>query len=354
MKKGELKRGITSLILTSIIVLVLILVTPAEAVEVNISTDKGAYKAGEKVKFKFKIDIQQGERVPITELTLKLDGTEKCKFKPTGEIISGCENMTIEQEEAENFGYGYRQGTGFGDDGTSIGEKTTAFGYGYGYGYELEENSELEYEVEWGTTQDDFGEHKAVLEAKAENDKTFTYISNTAAFKIRKGLLATQAKVNAEAKEGSIEIDGLTFDTDGKNSMEFFAELRSVELEAAGNVVLNADLYGDGLHKTFQMRLKPKILDEFHKDMVEVEGLAKIDLRTNKKGEKNKKIIDEVHVVVTIDIKNKTVKIVSEDEEHPFVVEMKLKKLDYKEYEKKMGVRKGIPTQLVEVFRLSF
>ncbi|MEM4266992.1 MAG: hypothetical protein QW404_02975 [Candidatus Nanoarchaeia archaeon] len=358
MKKGQLKRGITSLILTSVILIVLILVVPAQAVEVSISTDKLAYKVGEVVTFTFKIDIKDQERVPIKELTLKLNGMEKCKFKPNGEIISGCQDMIITPVQVLNYGYGYRQGTGYGSDGTSIGVKQTIYGYGYGYGYVPMEPSELKYEVKWQTKDGDFGQYDAILEAFAQNgENSFTYISNTAPFKIRKGVLATNAKADVEARGGQATIKELPYEGSPKDSTYFYADLRTVDSEATGGkITLNADLYkADGTHTTLEVRMKPKILDDFHRDMIEVEGLAQITIKTTKKGTKNVKIIDEVHVVAEIDIKNRKVHVFSEDADNPFNVEdMKITMMDYREYEKKIGVRKGIPTQLIEVFRLSY
>jgi len=356
MKKGELKKGVASLVLTSIIILTLVLMTPAQAVELNISTDKATYKINDIVTFNFKIDIQQSERVPIKELTLKINNIEKCKFKVNGEIISGCQNMTINQIQALNYGYGYMQGTGFGHNGATGIEQTT-YGYGYGYGYSPMEPSELKYEIKWTTTENDFGDHEAILEAFAQNnEEEFTYISNTANFKIRKGILASQAKAEVNAGDGEATIKGMTFEENTKNKVDFYGDLRSVDSEAAGTIALNADMYkDDGTHRTLQVRMKPKILDDFHRDMIEVEGLAKIEIKTTKKGTKNEKILDEVHVIATVDIKNRMVKIVSEDSENPFSIEnMKIKSLDYREYQKSMSTRKGIPVQLTEVFRLSF
>ena len=358
MKKGEIKRGVTSLILTSSIILVLILVAPAEAVEVSISTDKSEYKIKETVTFNLKIDIQDEERVPVKELTLKLNGIERCKFKVNGEIISGCQNMTITPVQILNYGYGYRQGTGFGNDGSTTGIKQTIYGYGYGYGYSPMEPAELKYEVKWQTEETDFGSYTATLEALAQNEKSFTYISEPTKFKVRKGVLATQAKAEVRGEGGkAADILGTSFeDVEAKSSIAFFGDLRSADSEAAGVIALNVDMYKlDGTHRTLKVRMNPKILKEFHKDMIEVEGLGKIDIRTTKKGEKNQKIIDEAHVVVEVDIPNKKVKVYSDDLETPFLIEdIKIKSLDYVEYEKKLGIRRGIPTQLIEVFRLSY
>ncbi len=358
MKKGELKRGVTSLILTIAILIVLTLITPAQAVEVKISTDKAAYKIGEVVTFYFSIDIEDQERVPIKELTLKLNGIEKCKFNPDGIIISGCQDMIITPVQVLNYGYGYRQGTGYGDDGTGIGVKQTIYGYGYGYGYSPMEPSELKYEVKWQTKDSDSGHYDAVLEAFAQNGETsFKYISNTAVFRIRKGLLVGYAKAEVEARGGESTIKGINYEGSPTDSTYFYADLRTVDsISTGGKITLNADLYkADSTHTTLEVRMKPKILNDFHRDMIEVEGLAQITIKTTKKGTKNIKIIDEVHVVAEIDILNKKVHIFSEDEENPFSVgDMQITKLDYREYEKSIAIRKGVPTQLIEVFRLSY
>ncbi|MFH1332069.1 MAG: hypothetical protein ABIH63_02175, partial [archaeon] len=357
--KGALKRGITSIILTSAIIIVLILVTPAEAVEVSISTDKKEYSINETVTFNVNINIEDQERVPVKELTLKLNGMEKCKFKPDGEIISGCNNMTITPVQILNYGYGYRQGTGFGFDGTSFGVKQTIYGYGYGYGYAPMEPAELKYEIKWQTGEADWGTYNAILEAFAQNtEESFTYISGTATFKVRKGILATQAKAELRAADGkATDIQGISFlDVEEKSSISFYGDLRSTDSNAAGVIALNVDMYKlDGMHRVLRVRMKPSILKEFHRDFIELEGLAQIEIRTTKKGTKNQKIIDEAHVVVEVDIPNKRAKVYSDDQETPFIIEdIKITQLDYVEYEKKLGIRRGIPTQLLEVFRLSY
>lgn len=358
MKKGALKRGITSIILTSAIIIVLILVTPAEAVQVNISTDKKEYSINETVTFNLNIDIETGERVPIKELTLKLNGIERCKFKVDGEIISGCQNMTITPVQILNFGYGYRQGTGFGFDGSTTGIKQTIYGYGYGYGYSPMETGELKYEITWQTGEADWGTYTATLEALAQNEESFTYISDPTTFKVRKGILATQAKAELRGSGGkATDIMGTSFlDVEQKSSISFFGDLRSVDSGAAGVIALNVDMYKlDGMHRVLRVRMKPAILKEFHRDFIEVEGLAQIEIRTTKKGQKNQKIIDEAHVVVEVDIPNKRVRIFSDDAETPFLIEdITITSLNYVEYEKKLGIRRGIPTQLIEVFRLSY
>ena len=93
-KRG--KKNLTSMLLTVLVLALYLLPNFASAVVVRISTDKSSYENSEVVKFDVSVDIDDGERIPVKNLTLKVNNTIKqCTFRPDGTFISGCDNMNI-------------------------------------------------------------------------------------------------------------------------------------------------------------------------------------------------------------------------------------------------------------------
>ena len=191
--KSAKKKNLVSVLLTIIVIALYILPNFASAVSVRISTDKSSYENSEVVKFDVSVDIEDGEKVPVQNLTLKVNNTLKtCTFSPNGDLLSGCENIKIISKNvfAGGFGYGYNNygyGYGYGNVFETV---NTSFGYGYGYGsgygygYGLTFPSELSYTIEWDIGKEGLanGIYEANLEALAKSDDAkFTYTSKNPA-----------------------------------------------------------------------------------------------------------------------------------------------------------------------------
>ena len=130
-------------------ILMLILVTPAFATNVNIWGPDSVH-TGENLDFWVQIDIHSHEQIPIDYIQVDISGAGSAyvKFNPNGNIIDHSinygEDFTILSASFPGLGYGYgycpNWGYGYGYspeegyryyDGFGMG-----YGYGYGYGYE--------------------------------------------------------------------------------------------------------------------------------------------------------------------------------------------------------------------------
>lgn len=82
-------------------VIILIIVGPAEAINISADTDKRNYETDEEIKFEVSVEANVNE--DFETLTLILNGDEVCTFDKDGNIIDGCNNMAIELDD--KFGY---------------------------------------------------------------------------------------------------------------------------------------------------------------------------------------------------------------------------------------------------------
>ncbi|MDP4012090.1 MAG: hypothetical protein Q8R00_00590 [Candidatus Nanoarchaeia archaeon] len=147
---SNFKKKISSYFLTFIVISLLFFTGPANALVIGLQ-DLSTPTPNEAtvVEFTAFVDIEDGQRVPVQDLNLKI-GTESCKFSPNGVEISGtlCSSVEINPLDSSPIGYGY----GYGYRGTNIG-----YGYGYGYGYTtgysntVDGKTELRYRVKWTT-----------------------------------------------------------------------------------------------------------------------------------------------------------------------------------------------------------
>jgi len=147
-----LKAKIMSFFITALILSLLVLLGPVEALSLNLSLNASNIQKGQTVEFTADIDINSSETLDIKEITLELSGPEtvSCKFSPEGNIISGCKGISISKISASQFGYGY----GYN------------FGYGYGYGYT---NGKLEYKITLDTSNYSAGTYAVNLKAQVAN-----------------------------------------------------------------------------------------------------------------------------------------------------------------------------------------
>ena len=71
------KKKLTSIILTISVLVLYLLPNFASAVTVRIQIDKESYENSEVVKFDVSVDIEDGERVPVQKLILRINNTLK-------------------------------------------------------------------------------------------------------------------------------------------------------------------------------------------------------------------------------------------------------------------------------------
>ena len=129
-------RALSSLIVTCLIVALLLIPTPATAIEVT-STFEDAKKlikdSEDSYTFDVRMKIEGYERVPVNKLRLFIN-SDYYDFILEGE--SGP--FTVELVETAPYTYGYGYGYGYGyhpSVGYGYGTFTYGYGYGYGYGY---------------------------------------------------------------------------------------------------------------------------------------------------------------------------------------------------------------------------
>jgi len=134
MSRVATSRGkslLPSTIITLVIVAMLLISGPAQAVAVIISGNQGSYTKGEDIDFQLKIELNDKDKyVPLTNISLDLIGnvSRHAVFSLDGTRISGTCNIKMKPISVPNVddygsGYGYDSGYGYN------------FGYGYGYGY---------------------------------------------------------------------------------------------------------------------------------------------------------------------------------------------------------------------------
>lgn len=136
---------------TTIIIVMLILVGPANAFVVNMgSFSDSSPKKGKTISFTFDIDISSQERLNITNIYLYSNEEVICVFNAKGEAVTSCEGITISKLGYSNAEWGY------------------SYGYGYGYGYNGA-NSKLAYNVSIDTTNFELGEYYLNLVVATSN-----------------------------------------------------------------------------------------------------------------------------------------------------------------------------------------
>ena len=168
-KLAGFRNSYLSIFITLTIITILIIVGPARATILQISTDKTSYSSDDDVvSFEIGINIEDNETLPINNITLNITPSNKiCVFYPNGSIISGCENINIKVINNINYtkntlsGYDYQY------------NQTYYFGFGYGYGY----NSvtyELFYNITWNITAENVsdGNYSSRIAVSASNNNT--------------------------------------------------------------------------------------------------------------------------------------------------------------------------------------
>ena len=108
MNKSARKRNLFSVILTVLVIALYLLPNFASAVSVEVKTDKGTYtETDDIVTFDVSVDIEDNERIPIQNLTLKINNTFKtCTFDVSGNKLTQCSNLQITRKRFYSDGYG--------------------------------------------------------------------------------------------------------------------------------------------------------------------------------------------------------------------------------------------------------
>ncbi len=183
------KRKFRALLASSVILLLLVLSAPVNAITVHLSLDGTQYNHETGViTLTGSIDIQDWtdfglnpDILPITNLTINLTGAEskECTFFLNGTKISGCSNVEVSVTQAMlnySYGYGFGYGYGFdrryGQEGYNVqapgnttqeyfvedpaGSRILHYGYGYsfytGYSYGSSDGAEFIFSITWNLT----------------------------------------------------------------------------------------------------------------------------------------------------------------------------------------------------------
>lgn len=167
-KKGkkEIVVKALSFFITLIVLGLLILSGPAEAFSLSINVSETKPNLGESVSFIVSLDIEAGERLPVNDLRLEINGPVNinCKFLPNGTVILGCEKLIIEQISDANFTGGNLSGN---YSGTIY---NWGYGYGFGYGYGGFPES-LKYNITLNTTDLDYGIYETFFKIKINGNQ---------------------------------------------------------------------------------------------------------------------------------------------------------------------------------------
>ena len=100
---------VVSVVLTVIVAGLLFLTGPAGAFSLNLSSSVSSVNIGEEISFTASLDIEAGERLPVEYLEIEVGGVV-CRFESNGDIISGCNNLSIVRIENASFTEGNRTG----------------------------------------------------------------------------------------------------------------------------------------------------------------------------------------------------------------------------------------------------
>ena len=112
MKKG-IKGGV-AVVLSSLIIALLLLAGPAEAVILGLTVEDNSVYKGDLMFFEATAEIESGEQLNPDYFKLILNGSQlvECTFDVDGNSISGCEGISMENLQTPPYGYGYGYSSG--------------------------------------------------------------------------------------------------------------------------------------------------------------------------------------------------------------------------------------------------
>jgi len=187
-------KNITSIGITLIIVILLILSGPANAVLVEISgLDSDPYAKGGEVDFQISITLHNPDKyVPITNFSLNLTGPTPNVwiFDTTGTVISQNTdniNININKISAQNATHYGGPGEGLGKDVNTgvVYDFPSGFGYGSNYGKGDEGNVTYIYKVTLYTTNLATGNYNVTASLNTGEDIKPSFTSTEAEFSIK-------------------------------------------------------------------------------------------------------------------------------------------------------------------------
>jgi hypothetical protein len=117
MEKEGVKRGV-AVTVTSLVLIILVLAGPANAVVVTLDIQDPNVEKGSLINFEATTEIESGEVLQVDYFILKLVGPEtiECRFDVNGSVIGGCDGINITHiSSAPYHGYGYSYGYGYGE-----------------------------------------------------------------------------------------------------------------------------------------------------------------------------------------------------------------------------------------------
>lgn len=153
---GKSRQGIVSIALTLLVISILLLSGPAQAVDISFELPSATADENTPFTFITTLNIDSDERVPLQDLKLYI-GAEYCTLGIDGEEGSEelCQDIEVTRiygegdcdsyDEAALYGYGYGSADGLPPYDTA----GTDFGYGYGYATLPAGQCSLSYEVTW-------------------------------------------------------------------------------------------------------------------------------------------------------------------------------------------------------------
>lgn len=142
--------------ITLLVIMVLMLLAPASAIDLNISpTSSTSTTVGNPIEFDLEVESNTDERVPIEYYTIEIRNSsgglvDSCQYDTSYSNISGaCSNFEVTQQGPDNLifsstpGYGY----GYAQSGNFV---NISFLNGYGYGTSTTSNT---FRVSWTPTE---------------------------------------------------------------------------------------------------------------------------------------------------------------------------------------------------------
>ena len=176
----EYKKGFISVFLTVLILTLIILSGPANAITVTLSPI-GDFNKGSSVSFTITVQIEDGELLPLQYINLIITGpngfSKTCKINSDG--TNDCNDVitltsALDLTWTNGAAYGYDQNLGYGYD------------LGNGFGYTTNSPGFLTYSITWNTpTTLEDGSYSAKAEVFAQGSTaSHTYSSSSSSFKV--------------------------------------------------------------------------------------------------------------------------------------------------------------------------
>jgi len=153
-----MKKEIISIISSFLILLVIILI-PANAIELSIIVPNTSITDDLSVNFIGELNINSNEIVPITNISAKIyDNSQNlisvCYFDINGNKLNGCDSRFTEINKIKDTtveNYGTLNSNGF--NGSENVEENYGYGYGYGFSETVLNDIELRYNISWDAPQ---------------------------------------------------------------------------------------------------------------------------------------------------------------------------------------------------------